>query len=102
MNKSVYSGDHTPCGCLGVLGCGGYQNTDKVICMKASGDNNFLADGIVEGTLLFIDTDSQYQKGVLNVYKYNTTRLPQFKLSKRRVPKAVYVGKVLMAVTQYN
>ena len=102
MNNASHLDDHVPCGYLGVLGCGGYQNTDKVICMKASGDNNFLADGIVEGTLLFIDTGSQYQKGLLNVYKYSAARSPQYILSKRKIPKAVYVGKVLMAVTQYN
>lgn len=101
MDNSIYEGSHAPCGYLGVLGCGGYTNTDHVICMTATGDNNFLADGIVEGTLLFIDTSSEYEKGLLNVFKYNSDRSPQYKLSKRKVPRAAYIGKVLMAVNQY-
>lgn len=60
MKRTVHSNDHIPCGYLGVLGCNGYQNTDKVICMTATGDNNFLNEGIVEGTLLFIDTNGEY------------------------------------------
>ena len=51
MNNSVYEGAHAPCGYLGVLGCGGYKNTDQIICLTATGDNNFLSDGIVEGTI---------------------------------------------------
>lgn len=101
MNTAVHMGDHNPCGYLDILGCGGYKNTDNVICMKASDGNHFLADGIIEGTLLFIDTSSEYQQGLLNVYKYETERSPQYKLSKRKVPKASYFGKVLMAVNQY-
>lgn len=101
MNIAVHMGKHTPCGYLGILGCGGYQNTDKIICMTASGGNHFLAEGIVEGTLLFVDTSREYQEGFLNVFKYSTTRSPQFKLSKQKVPEAEYVGKVLMSITQY-
>lgn len=73
----------------------------KVICMTATGDNNFLNEGIVEGTLLFIDTNGEYQKGQLNVFKYKAERTPQYKLFRRRVPQAAFVGKVLMAVNQY-
>ena len=102
MNTAVHTGDHNPCGYLGILGCGGYKNTEQIICMTATGDNNFLTDGIVEGTLLFIDTSSEFKSGLLNVFKYNSDRSPQYKLSKRKVPKADYIGKVLMAVTQYN
>lgn len=29
MNRAVHSNDHTSCGCLGVLGCNGHQNTGK-------------------------------------------------------------------------
>ena len=102
MNTSVCSGNHIPCSYLGILGCGVYKNTEQIICMTATGDNNFLTDGIVEGTLLFIDTSSEFKSGLLNVFKYNSYRSPQYKLSKRKVPKADYIGKVLMAVTQYN
>lgn len=93
--------DHAPYGYAGILGCGGYANTDKVICMTATGDKNFTAEGIVEGSILFIDTSSEYQNGLLNVFKYKASRNPQYKLSRRKIPQASYVGKVLMAVNQY-
>lgn len=93
--------EHVPYGCAGILGCGGYTNTDKVICMTVTTDGKFVDDGIVEGSLLFIDTSVEYQKGLLNVFKYKTQRSPQYKLSRKKIPKASYVGKVLMAVNQY-
>lgn len=102
MNNSVYEGAHAPCGYLGVLGCGGYKNTDQIICLTATGDNNFLSDGIVEGTLLFIDTNSAYQKGQLNVFRYKSERTPQYKLSRKKIPHAAFIGKVLMAINQYG
>ena len=92
---------HAPYGYAGILGCGGYTNTDKVICMTATGDKNFVDEGIIEGSLLFVDTAGEYQKGLLNVFKYKSNRNPQYKLSRKKIPQASYVGKVLMAVNQY-
>jgi len=92
---------HAPYGCAGILGCSGYANTDKVVCMTATGDKNFTDEGIVEGSLLFIDTACEHQRGLLNVYKYKANRNPQYKLSRKKIPQAAYFGKVLMAVNQY-
>ena len=91
MKRTVHSNDHIPCGYLGVLECNGYQNTDKVICMTA----------IVEGSILFIDTKSKFQQGLLNVFKYKSNISPQYKLSKNRVAGTTFCGKVLMAINQY-
>lgn len=101
MNNIVQKNTHTPCGYMGMLGCNGYGNTSKVICLTASGDNNFLDEGIIEGTILFVDTGEEYKKGLLNVFKYKADQTPQYKLSRRKIPHATYVGKVLMAVNQY-
>lgn len=101
MNQNVSMQEHAPVGYMGMLGCDGYQDTTNIICMTASGDNHFIAEGIVEGSLLFIDPDSGYQKGNLNVYQYRTRRSPQYKLSRKKVPWATFVGKVVMAINQY-
>lgn len=101
MNSIVQNDTHVPCGYMGMLGCNGYGNTAQIICLIASGDNNFLDEGIVEGSLLFVDTGEEYQKGLLNVFRYKATRTPQYKLSRNRIPHAAYIGKVLMAVNQY-
>ena len=101
MDQVVSMQSHAPVGYMDVLGCEGYQNAANIICMTASGDNHFLSDGIVEGSVLFIDPDSEYQKGNLNVYQYRTKREPQYKLSRKKVPWATFVGKVVMAVNQY-
>ena len=92
---------HVPYGYAGILGCGGYTNTDNVICMTVATDGKFVHDGIVEGTLLFIDTSEKFQHGLLNVFKYKAPRTPQYKLSRKKIPHASYIGKVLMAVNQY-
>ncbi len=101
MNSIVLSDTHIPCGYMGMLGCNGYEQIDNIICLTANGDNNFLNEGIVEGSLLFIDTNSKYQEGLLNVFKFNANISPQYKLSRNKVAGATFVGKVLMAINQY-
>ncbi len=101
MNSIVLSDTHVPCGYMGMLGCNGYEQIDNIICLTANGDNNFLNEGIVEGSLLFIDTNSKYQEGLLNVFKFKANISPQYKLSRNKVAGATFVGKVLMAINQY-
>ena len=101
MDKIMQTNTHAPCGYMGMLGCSGYGNTSNVICMTASGDNHFLNFGIVEGSLLFVDTGKAYTKGVLNVFKYSADQTPRYRLSTRKVRGATYVGNVLMAVNQF-
>ena len=101
MNSIVLSDKHAPCGYMGILGCDGYEKTANIICLTANGDNNFLNEGIVEGSLLFIDTSSKFQEGLLNVFKFKANISPQYKLSRNKVAGATFVGKVLMAVNQY-
>jgi len=101
MNSIVLSDTHVPCGYMGILGCNGYEKADKIICLTANGDNNFLNEGIVEGSILFIETSSKFQEGLLNVFKYKSNISPQYKLSRNKVAGATFVGKVLMAINQY-
>lgn len=56
MNSITFSDKHPPCGYLGILGCNGYEKSESVVCLTANGDNNFLNEGIVEGSILFVDT----------------------------------------------
>ena len=91
----------TPCGYMDILGCNGY-NTKDVVCVTANGDNNFIDEGIVEGSLLFIDTSEKYQPGQLNVFKFKEEVTPQLKLSRKRISGTTYFGKVLMSVNQYK
>lgn len=101
MNTSASLEKHSPCYHAGIIGCDGYANAQNIICMTANDDNNFLQDGIVQGTLLFIDTDGTYEKGKLNVFRYKRDRSPQYKLSRTKIPKGIFVGTVLMAVNQF-
>ena len=101
MNSIVLSDKHVPCGYMGILGCNGYDKADKIICLTANGDNNFLNEGIVEGSILFVDTKSKFQQGLLNVFKFKSNISPQYKLSRNKVAGATFVGKVLMAINQY-
>lgn len=101
MNSIVLSDKHVPCGYMGILGCNGYEKTDNIICLTANGDNNFLNEGIVEGSLLFVDTGAKFKKEQLNVFRYEADISPQYKLSKTKIAGASFIGKVLMAVNQY-
>lgn len=101
MNNAALLEKHAPCMHAGVIGCEGYANTTNIICLTANDDNNFLEEGIVQGTLLFVDADSTYEKGKLNVFRYKRKQNPQYKLSRSKVPKSAFVGTVIMAVNQY-
>lgn len=101
MNQSVQLQEHAPASFMGVLGCDGYPNTDQVICFYASAHNNFISEGIVEGSLVFVDTNSECQRGNLNVYRYQNGKESQYKLSRKENLQATFVGKVLMAVNQF-
>lgn len=102
MNSIVAKENMTPCGYYDILGCSGFMNTKHIVCMTANGDNNFVDEGIVEGTLLFIDTSQSFQKGLLNVLKYADGVEPQFKLSRKKLSGTTQYGKVVLAVNQYK
>ena len=51
MSNIILSDKHIPCGYMGILGCYGYEVSDKIICLTANGDDNFLNEGIVEGSI---------------------------------------------------
>ena len=53
MNSITFSDKHPPCGYLGILGCNGYEKSESVVCLTANGDNNFLNEGIVEGSMTY-------------------------------------------------
>ncbi|MEE1318008.1 MAG: hypothetical protein UHD05_00715, partial [Ruminococcus sp.] len=56
MTNQVLMEKHKPCYMKGVIGCGGYANTKSLVCMTANGDNNFVDEGIVENSILFVTT----------------------------------------------
>lgn len=102
MNKDVFINKHEPCAYRGIIGCNGYTNTSNMVCMTANGDNNFVDEGIVENSILFIDTNVEFVEGMLNVFKFPTDCSPQYKLSKKYILNAEFFGKVIMAVNQYQ
>ena len=102
MTNQVLMEKHKPCFLKGVIGCGGYANTNSIVCMTANGDNNFIDEGIVENSILFVDTSESFIKGLLNVFKLQPNCLPQYKLSREEIPNASYFGKVIMAIKQYQ
>ena len=102
MNSITFSDKHPPCGYLGILGCNGYEKSESVVCLTANGDNTFLNEGIVEGSILLVDTGAEFQEGLLNVFKFRKDCSPRYKLSRNRIAGAAFVGKVLMAINQYR
>ena len=93
---------HPPSTMKGIVGCNGYSNTKSLICLLANGDDNFLSDGIVENSILFIDTTALFEEGLLNVFKYPYENFPQYKLSKVYLSDLTFVGKVVMSIKQYQ
>lgn len=101
MNNNIFE-KHPPSTMRGIVGCNGYSNTKSLICLLANGDNNFLLDGIVEDSILFIDTTALFEDGLLNVFKFPYENSPQYKLSKVYLSDLIFVGKVVMSIKQYQ
>lgn len=102
MNTITAKDKLLPTAYLDILGCRGFDNTADIVCMTANGDNNFLNEGIVEGSLLFIDTSKAFEEGLLNVFKYDEETIPQYKLSRTRLEGATHFGKLMVALNQYR
>ena len=94
----VYNESNAPIVTRGVLGCKGYFS-NEIICFIANGDNNFINDGIVENSLVFVDREIPYKKGKVSVFQQPDS---SYKLSKAKVRKAEYIGQVVMVINQYE
>lgn len=102
MNSIIAKEKLAPTAYLDILGCRGFDNTTDIVCMTANGDNNFLNEGIVEGSLLFIDTSKTFEEGLLHVFKFDEETNPQYKLSRTKIDGATHYGKLMVALNQYR
>ena len=101
MNTLIRSESHRPCCSDGVLGLSGYTGVESIICFTANGDNNFLNEGIVETSVLFVDTAKECREGLLNVYRRANAETP-FKVSRTPIDGAEYFGRIILTVNPYQ
>lgn len=101
MNTLCDFSQHVPCSIDGIVGCSCYSNTDSIICFIANADNNFLNEGIVEKSILFVDTMGHFEDGKLNVFEQENCT-PKLKVSRARLPDSVFIGRVVMCANQYE
>lgn len=102
LNSVCCTDIHPPKMIRDVIGIGGYDRDKRstVVCMHANDDNNFLNEGIVRNSVVFVDTSADFTAGALNVFK--TGGEVPFKLSKTEISGAEYVGKIFLTVNQYE
>ncbi|NLA66533.1 MAG: hypothetical protein GX862_11610 [Leucobacter sp.] len=92
---------HAPCSLNGIVGCNCYSNTDSIICFIANGDNNFPNEGIVEKSILFVDSGGTFEAGKLNVFEQENHN-PKFKISRTQLSDGRFIGRVVMCANQYK
>lgn len=88
----------------GVLGLAGYEcAAEELFCLHANGDNNFLLHGIAENSLLVVDPKLPYEEDKLSVFQTNVlvNGAYQPKLSLARLGDCPYMGRVIMAISQF-
>ncbi len=93
---------HPPKMVRDVIGIGGYDRVRRtsVVCMHANNDNNFVEEGIVQNSVVFVDTSAEFTEGCLNVFK--TDGVIPFKLSRTIIPEMEYVGRIILTINQYE
>ena len=100
--NNIASDKYCPCKHKNIIGVFDKKHGRDLVCLIANDDNNFLKEGIVEGSLLFVDRNEEYIDGSLNVFEFNDNREPKYKLSRTIVNDASYIGKVMITMNQYN
>ena len=92
---------HGSCCVIGIVGCDRHGSTGSIICLIANNDNNFLNEGIVEKSIIFLDTKGKYEPGKLNVFE-REHEITKFKISRTQLPEAKFVGRIIMTANQYE
>ena len=83
----------------GVLGIRGYlDEPESVFCLVAATGEKFLNKGIIDDSLIFVDSNLPCSENELNVY---CVPGGYFRLSEKDEPDAFYAGRVVMTVTVY-
>ena len=88
---------HSPCIGSNVLDIDGFECKDSIFCIMTNGDSNFFYFGIVEDSILFVDSDLDFDEGMINVYLKDDGT---YKLSRTALDKE-YKGRVIMSVNIY-
>lgn len=100
MNRVVISEIHKPSMKEGIIGCGGYtKKPDRLYCLIVNGDGLYLNDGIVNGSIVYVDADAPYEIDKLNVF---VNDVGQYELSVDRRCDDRYLGRVIMAINKYE
>lgn len=103
MNLLCCSEKHKPQKLCDVIGLGGFSRKElsSVFCLIANDDNNYLNEGIVLNSLLFIDPTMDFREGALNVFRQNDEVFP-FRLCRSQFPNAEYAGRIFMTINHYG
>ena len=92
---------HPPTISYGVIGCSMYDNENSILCCVAKDDWGFGDIGVFDDSIVFIQRKLAFKEGALNVFNIGNSTNKVYKISRCRIP-GDYVGRVLMAVNQYE
>lgn len=88
--------NYFPSSADGILGIQGLTSKpENIFCLVADANGKFLSRGIVNGTLVYVDSDSAFAADNLNAY-FDVDK--GYFLSSSEDKDALYAGKVIMTV----
>lgn len=88
---------HTPDYNEGVLGCRGYAPIG-IIALTAGDVGHFIQKGIVDGSIVFVQTLYPFEEDQVNVFFVNDEEGEHYKLSTKKI-SGRYVGQAVGAFT---
>lgn len=94
--------DYIPGSCGDVIGVAGYQPKGKIVSYVANDSRGILPHGIVNGSVIFVDTKASYKEGDLIVIKDSRNKKDGVRISKalNKVEKD-FKGKIFLVTTTY-
>ena len=88
---------HTPDFREGVLGCRGYPPMG-MIALTAGDEGHFIQQGIIDGSIVFVQTLYPFEEGKINVFYVNDEDGEHYKLSMKRI-FGKYIGQAVGSFT---
>ena len=98
--KTTISIRHEPGYSRGVLGCVGYDGKGNV-AFVADSEGNYKDLGIVEGSIVFAQTQRAFEEGKLSVFSMAENGIDYFQLS-RKLILGDYIGRVIAVFTDLS
>ena len=90
-----------PGNCEDIIGIKGYKAKGQIISYLADDSRGILPHGIVNGSIIFVDTKASYKEGDLIIIKDLRNKKDGVRIQKQLVKRKGFMGRIFLVTTTY-